>query len=146
MIRQEGLQNVWVRHERLARAVREGCMALGLEVFSKSPSASVTAVQTPEGIDAEVLRSQLRKKHGVIVAGGQDHLKGKAIRIAHLGYFDDLDIVAVVAALGMAVQEIAGQSQVAAVESVKFDRGAAVKATLDVLSRPVQQKLELEYS
>jgi aspartate aminotransferase-like enzyme len=146
MIRQEGLQNVWARHERLARAVRGGCVALGLEVFSKSPSASVTAVQMPEGIDAEVLRSQLRKKHGVIVAGGQDHLKGKAIRIAHLGYFDDLDIVAVVAALGMAVQEIAGQSQVATVQSANFDQGAAVKAALDVLSRPVQQKLELEYS
>jgi aspartate aminotransferase-like enzyme len=146
MIRQEGLQNVWARHERLARAVREGCTALGLEPFSKSPSASVTAVQMLEGIDGEVLRSHLRKKHGIIVAGGQDHLKGKAIRIAHLGYFDDLDIVAVVAGLGMAVQEIAGQSQAGAVQSVKFDQGAAVKATLDVLSRPVQQKLELEYS
>jgi aspartate aminotransferase-like enzyme len=146
MIRQEGLQNVWARHDRLAHALREGCVALGLEVFSKSPSASVTAVRMPEGIDGEVLRSQLRKKHGIIVAGGQDHLKGKAIRIAHLGYFDDLDIVAVVAALGMAVQEIAGQSQVGAVQSVKFDQGAAVKATLDVLSRPVEQRLELEYS
>jgi aspartate aminotransferase-like enzyme len=146
MIRQEGLQNVWVRHERLARAVREGCAALGLEVFSKSPSASVTAVQTPEEVDAEVLRSQLRKKHGVIVAGGQDHLKGKAIRIAHLGYFDDLDIVAVVAALGMAVQELAGQSKAAAAASADFDQEAAMKAALDVLSRPVQQKLELEYS
>jgi aspartate aminotransferase-like enzyme len=146
MIRQEGLQNVWARHERLARAAREGCAALGLPPFSKSPSASVTAVQMPEGIDGEALRAQLRKKHGIIVAGGQDHLKGKAIRIAHLGYFDDLDIVAVVAALGMAVKEVVAQSQVPVAQSLEFDQGAAVKAALDVLSSPAQQKLELEYS
>jgi aspartate aminotransferase-like enzyme len=146
MIRQEGLQNVWARHERLARAAREGCAALGLPPFSKSPSASVTAVQMPVGLDGEVLRAQLRKKYGIIVAGGQDHLKGKAIRIAHLGYFDDLDIVAVVAALGMVVKEIATQPQVPAAQSLEFDQGAAVRAALDVLSSPAQQKLELEYS
>jgi aspartate aminotransferase-like enzyme len=146
MIRQEGLQNVWGRHEKLARAVREGCAALGLEAFSKAPSASVTALQLPEGIDAEALRALLRKKHGVIVAGGQDHLKGKVIRIAHLGFFDDLDIVTVVAALGMAVQETAAQSEITALRFAGVDQGAAMKAALEVLSRPTQQKVELEYS
>jgi aspartate aminotransferase-like enzyme len=150
MIHQEGLPNVWVRHDRLARAVRRGSTALGLEIFSKSPSNSVTAIQMPQGIDAEALRTQLRKKHGVIVAGGQDHLKGKVIRIAHLGYFDELDIVAVVAALGMAVQECVGQSDIDALffakSGRKFDLGAGVEAALKELSMAPQQQFELRYS
>jgi aspartate aminotransferase-like enzyme len=150
MIRQEGLQNIWIRHDRLAHAVREGSAALGLETFSKSPSNSVTALLMPQGIDGEALRSQLRKKHGIIVAGGQDHLKGKVIRIAHLGHVDNLDIIAVVAALGMAVEECVGGSDPAASLSARsgtgFDPGAGVKAALRELSKPVRHRFELEYS
>jgi aspartate aminotransferase-like enzyme len=150
MIRREGLQNVWVRHERLARAVREGCTALGLEIFSKSPSNSVTAVLMSQGIDAEALRIQLRKKHGIIVAGGQDHLKGKAIRIAHLGHFDDQDIIAVVAALGMAMEECIGEPDTAASSSatsrIGSHRRAAIEAAMRELRKPVLQGFELEYT
>jgi aspartate aminotransferase-like enzyme len=150
MIHQEGLQNVWARHDRLARAVREGCTALGLTVFSKSPSNSVTAIQMPQGIDAETLRTLLLKKYGIIVAGGQDHLKGKLIRVAHLGYFDELDIVAVVAALGMAVQEYIGQSgpeaQLLTKHGKKFDGGAGVEAAIKELSKPLRQGFEPRYS
>jgi aspartate aminotransferase-like enzyme len=150
IIHREGLQNVWARHDRLARAVREGCTGLGLTVFSKSPSNSVTAIQMPQGIDGETLRTLLLKKHGIIVAGGQDHLKGKVIRVAHLGYFDELDIVTIVAALGMAVQEYIGQSdpevQALAKHGKKLDWGAGVSAALKELSRPLQQRFELRYS
>jgi aspartate aminotransferase-like enzyme len=150
MIRQEGLQNVWIRHDRLARAVREGCAALGLEIFSKSPSNSVTAVRMPEGIDGEALRTQLRKKHGIVVAGGQDHLKGKVIRIAHLGYFDDQDITAVVAALGTAVEECVSESDTTssmpARSRIGFDRGAGVEAALRELNKPVRHGFELKYT
>lgn len=149
MIHQEGLQNVWARHDRLARAVREGCTALGLTVLSKSPSNSVTAIQMPQGIDGETLRTLLLKKHGILVAGGQDHLKGKVIRIAHLGYLDELDIVAVVAALGMAAQEYVGQSDLetllSAKDGKKFDWSAGVDAALKELSKPLQEGFDLRY-
>jgi aspartate aminotransferase-like enzyme len=149
-IRQEGLQNVWIRHERLARAVREGCSALGLETFSKSPSNSITAVRMPEGIDGEALRTQLRKKHGLLVAGGQDHLKGKVIRIAHLGYFDDLDIIAVVAALGRTLEEYGSEPDTAAssraMGGIGFDQGAGVKAAMRELSKPIHHSFELKYT
>jgi len=150
MIRKEGLQNVWLRHDRMARAVREGCSALGLETFSKSPSNSITAIRMPQGVDGEALRTQLRKKHGIIVAGGQEHLKGKIIRIAHLGYFDDLDIVAVVAALGMVVKEYAGESgpgaSLSALGAPGLDHGAGVAAALQELSKPLRREFELRYT
>jgi len=85
-IREEGIETVWARHHRFAEAVRAAAGALGLKVFSSAPADAVTALVMPEGIDAEEVRKRLATTYGVMVAGGQEQLKGKIIRIGHIGH------------------------------------------------------------
>jgi aspartate aminotransferase-like enzyme len=99
MIEQEGLPNVFARHDRLARATRAGVTALGLELYSQAPTPSVTAVKAPAGIDGGQIVKTLRTKHGITIAGGQSQLKGKIFRISHMGYVDTYDIVTAISAL-----------------------------------------------
>lgn len=99
MIKEEGLQNIFERHKLLARAVQEAVRAMGLELLADSPSPTLTAIKLPSGIDGQELKRRLEDRYGLIVAGGQEHLKGKIIRIAHMGYFEPSDILQVVAAL-----------------------------------------------
>jgi aspartate aminotransferase-like enzyme len=103
MIREEGIENVWLRHGRLARGLRAGLGALGLTLFSDSPSNAVTAVNLPAGVVWKEFNSALKTGSGVTVAGGQGEYAGKIFRIAHLGYFDDLDMITVVAAVERAL-------------------------------------------
>jgi len=101
---EEGLENTYKRHECLARAARAGCAAVGLKALAPdSPANSVTGVYLPEQIDGAKLVKELRENYGVTFAGGQDHLKGKIIRIAHLGYFDSFDMIVALSALEMAL-------------------------------------------
>jgi aspartate aminotransferase-like enzyme len=107
MIREEGLANVFKRHSKLADATRSACKALGLELLAKdSPSDAVTAVKAPEGTDAGQIIKKMKGKYGMIIAGGQEHLKGKIFRIAHLGYFDKSDIFSAIAHLEMSLKEL----------------------------------------
>lgn len=104
LILEEGLDNVIVRHARLARACRAGVTALGLELLAPdAPAEGLTGIRVPEGISAEDLRDRMERACGVQVAGGQQRLKGKVIRIAHMGYADGFDVIAAVAALEMAL-------------------------------------------
>lgn len=99
MIREEGLDQVHRRHRRLAHAARAGAEALGFSVFPSSPSHAVTALTPPAGIEAGAVVKRLRDVHAMVVAGGQDRLKGKILRIGHMGAYQLDDIVAVVEAL-----------------------------------------------
>jgi aspartate aminotransferase-like enzyme len=99
MIREEGLDEVHARHRRLALATRAGAQAAGFSLFAANPSHAVTALNPPEGIDAAAVVKRLRDVHGMVVAGGQDHLKGKILRIGHMGSYDLSDIVAIATAL-----------------------------------------------
>ncbi len=99
MIREEGLEAVWRRHLRHAAAVRAGLTALGLRLFSSAPSHALTAVWLPDGVAWKDLQRTLRTTFGVVVAGGQGEYAGRIFRVAHLGYYDDLDIITLVAAL-----------------------------------------------
>lgn len=86
--------------EQLARATREACTALGLELFApENPSASVTAVRAPVNLDSGVIVKEFRDRFGSIIANGQGEMKGRIFRIAHLGYFDVADLFAVIAEL-----------------------------------------------
>ncbi|MEK7712988.1 MAG: alanine--glyoxylate aminotransferase family protein [Nitrospirota bacterium] len=105
LLRKEGLENVFKRHERLANATRAAVKALGLELYPKeSPSNSVTAVCAPAGIDGQAIYKNLREKYGITAAGGQDHVKGKIFRIAHLGYADTFDVITAIAGLEMVLK------------------------------------------
>ncbi|MBN2332349.1 MAG: alanine--glyoxylate aminotransferase family protein [Deltaproteobacteria bacterium] len=107
MIREEGLENVFARHERLASATRAGVQALGLELYAPdAPSNAVTAVIAPEGVDGQDVVKVLRTTYGVTIAGGQDQAKGKIFRLAHLGYVDDLDVLTGLSALEMALMDL----------------------------------------
>ncbi len=107
IIREEGLTNVFKRHATLAAATRVAVEALGLELLAKdSPSDALTAVKSPDGIDASQIIKKMKGKYGMIIAGGQDHLKGKIFRIAHLGYYDKSDIFSAIAHLEMSLKEL----------------------------------------
>jgi len=99
MMKEEGLAEVHARHRRLGAAVRAGGQALGWTLFSKSPADSVTAFEPPAGVDASATIKRLREIHGITVAGGQDHTKGKMLRIGHMGAYDLSDVYVVLAAL-----------------------------------------------
>jgi len=124
MIRDEGIENVWARHARLGRAIREAVVAMGLKIFAESPSNVVTPISVPEGIDGEKIPKLLRDKYGVTIAGGQEHLKGKVIRIATLGWANELDVITVIGALDLGLAELGH----------KFERGAGLAAAVRALS------------
>ena len=100
----EGLPNVWARHDRLARATRAAAAALGLRLLApESPSPAATAIMLPEAVDGAGLVRYLRDGMQVTFAGGQDRLKGKIVRIAHLGWVGAFDVVTAIAALELAL-------------------------------------------
>jgi len=105
MMRNEGLPNVYARHDRLARATRAGAAAIGLQLLAPdAPSPAGTAVCLPGGVDGSGMFRYLRDRMRVTFAGGQDQLKGKIIRVAHLGYVGSFDIVTGLAALELALR------------------------------------------
>ncbi|RKY02305.1 MAG: aminotransferase [Spirochaetes bacterium] len=107
MMKKEGLENLFARHEKLAKATREAAKALGLELLAPdSPSNALTAIKAPDGIDGAKLKKNLEAHYGIIAAGGQAHLKGKIIRIAHIGYFGPLDIIMAISALEMELKRM----------------------------------------
>ncbi len=122
MIKEETLAGVHARHARLATAMRTGIEALGLELFAPdAPSNAVTAVKAPAGIDGQDVVKTLRGM-GVTIAGGQDHVKGKIFRLAHLGYAGEFDVLTALAALERALAELgyelAGRSGVSAAREI----------------------------
>ncbi len=106
MFREEGLENVFARHARMARAARAAMQGLGLTLYSKSPSSAMTTVLAPDGIDSEKLVKHLFAKYGIKLVGGQDAAKGKIFRIAHLGYFDDFDMLVVIGAIERGLHDL----------------------------------------
>jgi aspartate aminotransferase-like enzyme len=107
LIEQEGLDDVLARHQILARATRAGIAAIGLELFGDPDERStvVTAVELPDDIDGGKVPGALRKL-GITANGGQDHLKGRILRIAHCGYFGAFDIVTALSGLEMVLHQL----------------------------------------
>ena len=106
MLKEETLPGVWNRHERLAKATRAASGGLGLELFSSSPTNAVTAYRVPNGIDGTAVIKQMRTRYGITIAGGQDHLKGKIVRIAHIGYVSEFDVITAISGLEMTLSDL----------------------------------------
>jgi aspartate aminotransferase-like enzyme len=108
MIEAEGVDAIWARNRDLARATRAGVRALGLDLFSPDDDSSsmVTAVLMPEGIDGQKVYGLLRDRFGVVLAGGQGPLRGRIIRIGHMGYMNQFDIITALSALELALIEM----------------------------------------
>jgi len=118
MMKEEGLEQVHRRHAACAAAMREGAKALGFSIFSKSPANSVTALLPPEGVDASAVIKRLRETHGITVAGGQDHMKGKMLRVGHMGSYDLADMYVLLGALAECVAS-AGRPATGALEAAR---------------------------
>jgi aspartate aminotransferase-like enzyme len=99
MVKAEGIENVWTRVAKLASASRSAFEAMGLKVYAADPADSVTAFWIPEGVDEGAFRKTLRAKYGVHLAAGQGKIKGKVVRINHMGYVDMVDTIGALAAI-----------------------------------------------
>ena len=129
MLEREGLANVYARHARLSRATRAAATALGLRLLAPTdPSPAATGVYLPDGIDADQVLDYLRDKMNITLAEGQDQLKGKAIRIAHVGYMGSFDVITAIAALEMALRKFGAE--------IPFGRGVA--AAQEILMEALQ--------
>ena len=101
-----------------------GAQALGLKLFAaRSPAAALTAIEAPGGVDSSAIVKEFRDSFSAVVANGQGEMKGKLFRIAHLGYYDYLDTIGILAAL---------EHVLATVTSKKVEYGAAVRAAQQV--------------
>jgi aspartate aminotransferase-like enzyme len=133
LIEEEGLDNVLARHDLLARAARAGVRGLGLDLFGDPDERStvVTAVELPEAIDGGKVPRLLRER-GITANGGQAHLKGRIVRIAHCGYFGAFDILIALAGLELVLAELGADVEpgagVAAAQQVFAQAGVPVAA------------------
>jgi aspartate aminotransferase-like enzyme len=105
MMQAEGLEAIFARHSRHRAAAQAGMKAIGLPLYAAEGygSPAITAV-APEGIDAETLRKKVKERFDILLAGGQDHLKGHVFRIGHLGFVCDRDVLTAVAAIEATLQ------------------------------------------
>lgn len=107
MLREEGLDRVFARHERHAEATRRAVDGWGLELVGRDPaecSASVTAVLTPEGHDADRFRAVVLDRFDMSLGKGLGKLEGRAFRIGHLGDFNDLMLAGTLAGVEMGLE------------------------------------------
>src|SRR5882672_5038339 len=118
--------------EVAAEMTRAGAQALGLKLFAASaPAAALTAIQSPAGVDSGAIVKEFRESFAAVVANGQGEMKGKLFRIAHLGYYDYLDTIGILAALEHVLSSVTGKP-------VKY--GAAVSAAQEVYARGLAEK------
>ncbi len=127
MMKAEGLENVFARHQRLMKTTHAAVKALNLGLLAADGAASpaITAVMPPAQVDAQKVRSLMKKRFDILLADGQDHLKGKIFRIGHLGFVCDRDILAAISSLETVLKELGYQD---------FNSGAGIAAAAQVLS------------
>jgi aspartate aminotransferase-like enzyme len=96
----EGRRKLVDNAETIAAMTRAAVTALGLKLFAPdAPAAAATAVLAPEGVDSGLFVKELKSRFGAIITNGQGEMKGQLFRIAHLGFFDYMDTIALVGAL-----------------------------------------------
>jgi serine---pyruvate transaminase len=106
MIKKETLEKAIARQSKLAAAIRSAVKALGLKIYAKNPADVVTSISLPESINGEALVKTMREVYGVGIAGGQDHLKGKIIRIASMGYMNEFDVIVGISCLEIVLKKM----------------------------------------
>lgn len=122
MMKEEGFDNVFKRHAMLAEACRAGVEGMGLNLFSPNHSNVETVFKVPNSMDGGKLVKHVRERFGVRVSGGQKPYKGKIVRIAHMGYATEQDIILALAAVEMSLKELGW----------KVELGSAVRAAGEV--------------
>jgi aspartate aminotransferase-like enzyme len=120
--------------ELCAEMTRAGVQTLGLKLYAASPAAALTAVSTPAGIDSGKIVKEFRESFDAVVANGQGEMKGQIFRIAHIGYYDYLDTIGILAALEHVLARCNGKA---------VHYGAAVRAAQEVYARALSDKTQL---
>jgi serine---pyruvate transaminase len=129
LILEDGIESAYEKHVRLGRACRAGVKAMGLELFSpdEDRAAVVTAIRMPPDVDGQAIVLSMRERSGVTIIGGQGELRGKIVRIGHIGYVDVFDVTTALAALERALVEAGAD----------VERAVAATAALDAYNEPV---------
>ena len=117
------LEKIWEEHKKRAEATRRAIISMGLSLLSSSPSDALTAILLPDGIDGDQIIKFIRKNYGISIAGGQDKLKGKIVRISHLGWQDEFDVLTAITALGIGLEK----------SGYKVDIGKGIEKAKEVL-------------
>ncbi|MEH1839496.1 MAG: alanine--glyoxylate aminotransferase family protein [Nostoc sp.] len=127
IMKEEGLESIFARHERLKNATRAAIKGLNLPLLAADSSASpaITAV-APQGIEPDKIRSLMKKRFDIALAGGQDHLSNKIFRIGHLGFVSDRDILSCIASLEVTLRELGYED---------FTPGSGIAAAVKVFSQ-----------
>lgn len=126
MMKKEGLDNIYARHEKIALALRDAVRALNLELFvkdDKCASYAITSILPPEGVSVPDIRSTFKKDFDIVVANGQKTLKDKIFRMGTLGFVSERDLLTAVASLEAVLAKLGH----------KFEKGAGIKAVLEKL-------------
>jgi len=118
--------------ELAAEMTRAGVSALGLKLFTSSPGAALTPVVSPAGLDSGKIVKEFRESFSAVVANGQGDMKGKLFRIAHIGYYDFIDTIGILAALEHVLATVTDQP-------VEYGRG--VSAAQEVFARSRAREL-----
>ena len=134
MLFEEGLENVYARHHRLAEGVRKATEAWGLKLCAQSPelySDTVSAIYVPEGFDSNALTNHAFHEYGVSFGIGLGEMDGKAFRIGHLGSLTDVMVLSGLATIEMAMADLnypvkLGSGVTAAQEYYRKTRGNAL--------------------
>jgi serine---pyruvate transaminase len=128
LIHEETLPAVYARHQLMAEATRAAATPLGLKLIAPdSPAPGVTGLLTPEGLDGGKLVRLMRDELGVSVQGGQDQMKGKLVRIGHMGYLGAFDMLAAVSAMEIGLSRLGH----------RFPLGAGVAAVQERIARSI---------
>ena len=93
LIKKDGIENMWARYKKMSEATSSAARAIGLEVFSKCPSSSVTAIVAPSGMNSKDVVKKMRKEYGISIAAGQGEIEQKILRIAHMGWINEQDLL-----------------------------------------------------
>jgi aspartate aminotransferase-like enzyme len=139
IIHAETLPRVFRRQHLMAEATRAAAFALSLRLLPDKPAPGVTAILTPEGVDSGKVVRHMRDELGVSIQGGQDHLKGKLIRIGHMGYLTPFDMLIAVSALELALAKLGhGFEPGVGVAAVQARITQALLDTVPGENRPVE--------
>ncbi|MES2854333.1 MAG: alanine--glyoxylate aminotransferase family protein [Bdellovibrionota bacterium] len=130
-----GMHKVHERIQALATATVTATNEMGLKVFSQTPSPSVTAIAVPEGVDGQKVRADIEKTSSIVVMGGQDRLKGKILRIGHMGAISDDDLLKTLEAMANAINRAKPDS----VSHAKLEGALASAKKILSLAPPVMR-------
>jgi aspartate aminotransferase-like enzyme len=118
--------------ELAAEMTRAGARALGLKLFAaSSPAAALTAIKSPAGVDSSAIVKEFRDSFAAVVANGQGEMKGQLFRVAHIGYYDYLDTIGILAALEQVLGNVTGKP---------VEYGTAVRAAQEIYARSAAEK------